>query len=95
MDIQPYANKGLSFTSLGSKKSVIFDGRDHAAADSKDVTFSGRRDGTRTMDYAEKNAGKVTRLREFELSQDGRTLKETLRTEGQRSPDIFVFKRAE
>jgi len=95
MDIQPYANKGLSFTSLGSKKSVIFDGREHAAADSKDVTFSGRRDGTRTMDYAEKNAGKVTRLREFELSQDGRTLKETLRTEGQRSPDIFVFKRAE
>src|SRR5690348_15063106 len=39
MDIAPYGNEGLSFTSLGSKKNVTFDGRDHAAEGSKDVTF--------------------------------------------------------
>jgi hypothetical protein len=95
MDIQPYADKGLSFTSLGSKKSVIFDGRDHAGADAKDVTFSGHRSGPRAMDYTEKSGGKVTRLRAFQLSRDGRTLTETLRTPGQGIPDVFVFQRTE
>ncbi|HEX4800935.1 MAG TPA: hypothetical protein VFU91_07115, partial [Sphingomicrobium sp.] len=95
MDIQPYGNEGLSFTSSGSTKDVTFDGRDHAAEGSKDVTFSGRRRGARTMDYTEKNGGKVAHLRAFQLSRDGRTLTETLRTPGHGVPDVFVFQRTE
>ena len=95
LDIQPNGNKGLAFTSLGSKKSVTFDGRDHAADGSKDVTFSGQRRGARTMNYTEKNRGKVARVRAFQLSRDGRTLTETLRTPGHSIPDVFVFQRAE
>lgn len=95
LEIQHYGNKGLSFTSLGSKKSVIFDGRDHAAEGSNEVTFSGQRRGARAMDYSEKNGGKVAHLRAFQLSRDGRTLTETLRTPGHGIPDIFVFQRAE
>ena len=95
MDIHPYGNEGLSFTSLGSKKSVTFDGRDHPAEGAKDVTFSGRRHGARAMDYTEKNAGEVAHLRAFQLSPDGRTLTETLRTPGHSVPDVFVFQRTE
>jgi len=95
IDIQPHGNKSLSFTSFGSTKNVTFDGRDHAAEGAKDVTFSGRRRGARAMDYTEKNAGKVAHLRTFQLSRDGRTLTETLRTPGHSIPDVFVFQRAE
>lgn len=95
MDIRPYGNDGLSFDSPGSRKAVTFDGRDHAADGSKDVTFSGRRDGARAMTYTEKNGGKVARVRAFQLSRDEHTLTETLRTPGHSIPDIFVFQRAE
>jgi hypothetical protein len=94
LTIEPYENKGLSFTSPGSGKSVIFDGRDHAAAGSKDgSTLSGRRRGARAMEYREKDRGKVAHMRKFELSADGRTLTETLRTSGQTLPEVFVFER--
>jgi len=95
LEIQPDGNKALSFTSLGSKKSVTFDGRGHAADGSKDVTFSGQRRGARAMTYTEKNGGKVASVRAFQLSRDERTLTETLRTPGHSIPDIFVFQRAE
>jgi hypothetical protein len=55
--------------------------------------LSGRRHGARAMEYAEKNQGKVDRARRFELSADGRTLTETLRTAGQTTPDVLVFER--
>jgi hypothetical protein len=45
------------------------------------------------MEYTEKSRGKVEHARRFELSRDGRTLTETLRTAGQRTPDLFVFER--
>jgi len=94
LGIQPYDNKGFSFVSPGSEKSVIFDGRDHAVAAAKGgLTLSGRRSGKRAMEYTEKNGGKVERAREFELSADGRTLTETLRTVGQTIPDVLVFER--
>jgi hypothetical protein len=92
--IQPYDNKGLSFVSPGSDKRVIFDGRDHAVPGAEDgLTLSGRRRGARAMEYMEKSRGKVEHARQFELSRDGRTLTETLRTAGQRTPDLFVFER--
>jgi hypothetical protein len=95
LEIQPNGNKALSFTSLGSKKRVTFDGRGHAADGSKDVTFSGQRGGARAMTYTEKNGGKVARVRTFQLSRDERTLTETIRIPGHSIPDIFVFQRGE
>jgi hypothetical protein len=91
--IQPFDNKGLSFASQGSDKSVTFDGRDHAVTGKDGLTLSGRRHGARAMEFTEKNGGKVDRAREFELSRDGRTLTETIRIAGQTVPDILVFER--
>jgi hypothetical protein len=92
--IQPYSDSGLSFVSPGSDKNVIFDGRAHAVPGAKEsLTLSGRRHGARSMEYTEKNRGKVQRARLFELSRDGRTLTETLHTAGQTSPDVLVFER--
>ena len=90
--IRPYRGKGLSFTSPGSDKKVTFDGQDHAVPGSG-VTLSGRRRGAHVMAYTEKSHGKVEHVREFELSRDGRTLTETLRSPGQSTPDRFVFDR--
>jgi hypothetical protein len=94
LEIQPYDNKGLSFVSSGSKKSIVFDGRDHVASSAAGgPTYSGRRSGARTMEYTEKNRGKLERSRRFELSRDGRTLTEILRTPGQKTPEALVFER--
>jgi hypothetical protein len=94
LQIQPYGSKGFSFASAGSNRSVTFDGREHAVPGDKDgLTFSGRRRGARAMQYTEKNRGVVQRARQFELSRDGRTLTETLRTPGHATPDVFVFER--
>ena len=92
--IQPYGNKGLSFVSPGSEKSVAFDGRDHAVPGAKDgLSLSGHRRGAQGMEYTEKSQGKVEHARRFELSRDGQTLTETLYTAGQATPDVFVFER--
>jgi len=94
LGIQPYDKNGLSFVSPGSTKSVIFDGRDHAAPDAKEhLTLSGRRNGARTLEYTERNGSKVERARQFELSRDGRTLTETLRAADQTIPDVLIFER--
>jgi hypothetical protein len=94
LQLQPYGSKGLSFVSAGSNRSVIFDGQEHAVPGDKDgLTLSGRRRGARAMQYIEKNRSEVQRARQFELSRDGRTLTETLRTPGQATPDVFVFER--
>jgi hypothetical protein len=92
--IQPRGDQSLSFVSPGSDKIVTFDGRDHAVQGSKDgLTLSGRRRGPRALQYTERTGGKVARTRQFELSPDGRTLTETLRTAGQTTPEVFVFTR--
>ena len=94
LGIQPYDNSGLTFVSPGSEKSVTFDGRDHAVPGGKDsLTLSGRRRGAMAMEYTEKKGDKVERQRQFELSRDGRTLTETLRTASQAAPDVLVFER--
>lgn len=94
LGIQPYHDKGLSFVSPGSDKSVIFDGWDHAVPGAKDgLTLSGRRRGARVMEYTEKNRGKVEHARQFELSRDGQTLTEIGHTAGQTTPDVLVFER--
>lgn len=94
LEIEPHDGKGFSFITSESAKKVIFDGRGHVVADADGrPTLSGRRGGMRTMEYAEKNRGKVTRLRDFELSTDGRTLTETVRIARQTNPDVLVFER--
>jgi hypothetical protein len=92
--IKPYERAGLTFVSGGSDKNVTFDGREHVVPGAKNsLSFSGRRNGARAMEYREKISGKVERVRQFEISQDGRILTETLRTQGQKIPAIFVFDR--
>jgi len=92
--IQPYENRGLSFVSPGSKKSVTFDGRDHPVPDAEEgLTFSGQRSATLAMEYTEKNGGKIERIRKFALSRDGRTLTETIRTAAPPTTDVLVFER--
>jgi hypothetical protein len=94
LGIHPYMGNGLSFVSAGSQKNVTFDGRDHAVPGAKDgLTLSGLRRGARAMDYAEMRGGKVEHARQFQLSRDGRTLTETIRTADQATPDVFVFER--
>jgi hypothetical protein len=94
LGIQPYGNKGLTFVSAGPNRNVTFDAREHPASDAKDgLTLSGRRLGARALEYTEKNRGKVQRSRRFQLSRDGRTLTETLRSAGQVTPNVLVFER--
>lgn len=94
LGIRPYMGKGLSFASPGSEKNVTFDGRDHAVPGAKNgLTLSGRRSGASAMEYTEMSGGKVEHTRQFQLSRDGKTLTETIRTAGQASPDVFVFER--
>jgi len=93
LGIQPYRNSGLSFVSPVFDQSVSFDARDHAIPDKVGMTLSGRRRGTRALEYVEKKGGKVEKARQFNLSLDGRTLTETLRTAGRRTPDVLVFER--
>jgi hypothetical protein len=93
LGIDPYENKGLSFHSPGSDKNVIFDGRDHPVPGKEDQSFSGRRRGTGVLEYTERNGGKITRERQFEISRDGRTLTETIQLAGRATPDVYVFER--
>lgn len=93
LSIEALGDKGLRFVSPGSDKSVIFDGQDHAVDGAKNVVLSGRRASARSLEYSERNKGKIERIRQFELSRDGRTLKETMHVAGQTTPTVFVFDR--
>jgi len=94
LGIEPYGNKGLTFVSAGPNRSVTFDAREHPASDAKDgLTLSGRRLGARALEYTEKSRGKIQRSRRFQLSRDGRTLTETLRSADQVTPNVLVFER--
>ena len=92
--IEPYRGNGLSFISPGSSRNVLFDGRDHAITAGKNgSTISGRRRDASLVETTEKDSGKIERARRFEVSADGAVLTETLRTAGQRTPDVLVFER--
>lgn len=92
MGIQPYSQQGLTFVTPGSNKNVVFDGREHAGA-TEGLTYSGQRRGPRSLQYSENNHGKLERVRIFDLSRDGRTLRETIRVTHQPTPNVFVFER--
>jgi hypothetical protein len=93
LGIRPYNSQGLSFVGPGSDKNVVFDGQSHAVPSKDGLTVSGRRPGTLTLEYTEKYSGKVERARRFELSLDGRSLKETVHAAGQAMPDVLIFER--
>lgn len=94
LDIRPYKKNGLRFVSPASDNGVTFDGKSHSIAGASDGrTLSGQRRGGRAIGYVEKNRGKVERTRQFELSRDGRTMKETVRGAGQTTSTRFVFER--
>jgi len=94
LTIQPFLDTGLSFVSPGSERNLVFDGREHRLSGGNNGrTISGKRRGARVVETTEKDSGKVQRSRRFELSLDGRTLTETLRTAGQPTPEVLVFER--
>lgn len=94
LEIQPYKTNGLRFISPASDNGVIFDGKSHPVSGARDGrTLSGRRRGTRSIDYTEKHGGEIERVRQFDLSRDGRTLTEIVRGNGQTSSTRFVFER--
>lgn len=94
LGIEPYEGNGLSFITSGSRKNVIFDGRDHAVAGAKDgSTVSGRRRGSRAIAFTQKSGRKVQAQRHLEVTRDGGTLTEVLRMAGQATPDVLVFAR--
>jgi hypothetical protein len=92
--IEPDGGNGLSVATAGGEKTIVFDGRDHDLAGSRDgATLSARRSGPRGFEYTEKTAGKVERVHRFQLARDGRAFTETLRLAGQGRPDVLVFER--
>ena len=93
LSIEPAGDKALRFVSPGSDRRVMFDGKGHAVRGSQDVVLSGRRASARSLEYDERNKGKIERIRQFKLSRDGRTLKETIHVAGQATPTVFVFDR--
>ena len=94
LQIRPYRGEGLSFLSLGSVKNIIFDGHQHAVADTgDDVTASGRRQSERVLEFTDKNSGNFVDRRFLTLSQDGKTLTINVHKSGQARPNVLVFAR--
>ena len=90
----PSAGNGLSITTPGGEKTLVFDGRDRALPGGEDgATMSSRRLGSREIEYTEKVGGKVQRVHRFEMSGDGKSLREILTTAGQATPNLLVFTR--
>jgi len=90
----PTSGNGLSITTPGGDKKLVFDGRDRAVPGAKDgATLSSRRLGSREIEYTEKLGGKAQRVHRFEMSADGKSLREILTAAGQATPDLLVFTR--
>jgi hypothetical protein len=100
LQIQPYQSNGLSFKSSDEEmvKKIKFDGNDYPELDpnggDKGTAYSGRRVNERKVEIAYKFAGKITGIRQVELSPDLKTLTMTERLVGQSRPkSILVFNR--
>jgi hypothetical protein len=95
LQIWPYEGDGLSFKRSDEKTPKIrkFDGNEHPDLD-PNTAYSGRRVNERTLEITEKLTGKITGIRQIELSNDLKTLTVTARLVGQSKPQsILVYAR--
>src|SRR5437879_1391453 len=99
LQIQPYEGDGLSFNSPAAQvtKNMKFDGKDYPDVGpnvAPDSTSSGRRVKKHTLEITDKLQGKITDIRQIEVSTDLKTLTITVRPVGQSKPsDVLVFDR--
>jgi hypothetical protein len=57
------------------------------------ATSSARRVNANTLEFTEKNNGKVADTQRIQLSPDGRTLTMTIQLASGRKPNVLVFER--
>jgi hypothetical protein len=98
LQIQRYGGDGLTFITPAEKetRNLRFDGKDYPDVGpgvSPGSVSSGRRVNERTLEVTDKIKGKVTDIRQIELSPDLRTLTMTVHPVGQSKPNILVFDR--
>ena len=96
--IKPYGNDGLSFAWPQDKEhdDVTFDGKDypnHGPRVPAGSVTSGKRIDERTIQTSDKLHGKVTGTQEWKISDDGRTLTDTMRVQGEQRPVIAVYEK--
>ena len=98
LQIQRYGGDGLTFITPAKKqtRNLRFDGKDYPDVGpdvSPGSVASGRRVNERTLEVTDKIEGKVTDIRQIELSPDLKTLTMTVHPVGQSEPNILVFDR--
>ena len=98
MQIESYEGSGLSFVNVGQKttKSLKFDGKEYPVQGGNlppGFVSSGHRLSARTLQLAEKIAGKPLDTQQAEVSADSKTLTMTMIPAGKDRPRIYVFER--
>jgi hypothetical protein len=98
IEVQPYQDNGLSFINQAqhTTKNMKFDGKDYPVKDTNspaDAMSSARRVNVNTLEFTEKNNGKVVDTQCIQLSPDGRTLTMTIQPASGRKPNVLVFER--
>ena len=98
IEVQPYQDTGLSFINQTehSRKDMKFDGKDYPVKDADAqaaATSSAHRVNASTLEFTEKNNGKVADTQRIQLSPDGRTLTITIQPASRRRPNFLVFER--
>ncbi|MGH9624417.1 MAG: hypothetical protein ACRD4G_08780, partial [Bryobacteraceae bacterium] len=98
MIIKPYGNDGLSFRWPYDKEhqDIKFDGKDYPDVGPRVAhgsTSSAKRIGEHTIQATDKLNGKVTDTQELKVSEDGRTLTDTIHVNGEQKPIVNVWKK--
>jgi hypothetical protein len=96
LEIYPYEENGLSFSTRGDGREMKFDGKEyphHGANLGADATSSGHRASERSLEITDKIGGEVVVTNQLELSPDLKTLTLTVHPAGQSRPNVFVFAR--
>jgi hypothetical protein len=94
--IQPYEADGLSFKRSDEEmtKVIRFDGKDYPDLDpnggDKGTAYSGRRVNELSLEITEKFKGKITGIRQIELSKDLKSLTVSMHLVGQSRPQSFL-----
>jgi hypothetical protein len=98
IEVQPYQDHGLSFINQAqhTSKNMNFDGKDYPVKDANapvGAMSSSRRVNASTLEFTEKNNGKVADTQRIRLSPDGKTMTMTIQPASGRKPNILVFER--
>ncbi|HEX7361224.1 MAG TPA: hypothetical protein VF283_12105 [Bryobacteraceae bacterium] len=98
MIIKPYGNDGLSFRWPRDKEhqDIKFDGKDYPGLGPRvahGITSSAKRTGEHTIQATDKLNGKVTDTHELKVSEDGRTLTDTIHVQGEQKPFVNVWEK--